>query len=369
MSAPPRSATPAGASSRRSGCGTQIAPEAAAIRAIHVSDAGRFGFARLQRRASRGSRRSATSWPTARIGAALWERSRALPSSTLRVPARAARRCDRSPPASASTADGRGQRRERVAARLVVAADGAHSQIARGGRHRRATVEDYAQVAVVANVADRCAARGHRLRALHRRPVRSPCCRSPTAAARSSGPAAPERAPRSCSRSTRPPTSPAAGALRLARRTLRARRPPRLLPVEAHARRGARWRTRTVLIGNAAQALHPVAGQGFNLGLRDAAMLAEVIAQRRRRSGRAAAARSASPRGARRTARGVVRFTDSLVKLFGDARPGVAAAAQPRAAAVRSGAAGQERAGARQRRLWRPSAAPRARAAGACQSC
>jgi 2-octaprenyl-6-methoxyphenol hydroxylase len=32
-----------------------------------------------------------------------------------------------------------------------------------------------------------------------------------------------------------------------------------------------------VLIGNAAQALHPVAGQGFNLGLRDAAMLAEVI--------------------------------------------------------------------------------------------
>ena len=35
---------------------------------------------------------------------------------------------------------------------------------------------------------------------------------------------------------------------------------------------------RTVLIGNAAQALHPIAGQGFNLGLRDAALLAEVIA-------------------------------------------------------------------------------------------
>src|SRR6185437_9565653 len=34
---------------------------------------------------------------------------------------------------------------------------------------------------------------------------------------------------------------------------------------------------RTVLIGNAAQALHPIAGQGFNLGLRDAALLAEVI--------------------------------------------------------------------------------------------
>ena len=38
---------------------------------------------------------------------------------------------------------------------------------------------------------------------------------------------------------------------------------------------------RVVLIGNAAQALHPVAGQGFNLGLRDAATLAEMLAQAR----------------------------------------------------------------------------------------
>jgi len=36
---------------------------------------------------------------------------------------------------------------------------------------------------------------------------------------------------------------------------------------------------RLVLIGNAAQQLHPVAGQGFNLGLRDVAALAEVLAQ------------------------------------------------------------------------------------------
>lgn len=35
---------------------------------------------------------------------------------------------------------------------------------------------------------------------------------------------------------------------------------------------------RLVLIGNAAQTLHPVAGQGFNLGLRDVAALAEVLA-------------------------------------------------------------------------------------------
>lgn len=36
--------------------------------------------------------------------------------------------------------------------------------------------------------------------------------------------------------------------------------------------------TRTAAIGNAAQTLHPVAGQGLNLGLRDAAVLARLLA-------------------------------------------------------------------------------------------
>jgi 2-octaprenyl-6-methoxyphenol hydroxylase len=36
---------------------------------------------------------------------------------------------------------------------------------------------------------------------------------------------------------------------------------------------------RSVAIGNAAQTLHPVAGQGLNLGLRDAAVLARLLAR------------------------------------------------------------------------------------------
>ena len=42
---------------------------------------------------------------------------------------------------------------------------------------------------------------------------------------------------------------------------------------------GAPATARTVAIGNAAQTLHPVAGQGLNLGLRDAAVLARLLAR------------------------------------------------------------------------------------------
>jgi 2-octaprenyl-6-methoxyphenol hydroxylase len=83
---------------------------------------------------------------------------------------------------------------------------------------------------------------------------------------------------------------------------------------------------RVVLIGNAAQALHPVAGQGFNLGLRDAATLAEMLASLAGGAGNhpevgELLARFAAWRDEDR--KGVTRFTDSLVKLFGSERPGL----------------------------------------------
>ncbi len=53
--------------------------------------------------------------------------------------------------------------------------------------------------------------------------------------------------------------------------------PRHVFPLVLSARR-ALVQGRTVAVGNAAQTLHPVAGQGLNLGLRDAARLAQALA-------------------------------------------------------------------------------------------
>jgi 2-octaprenyl-6-methoxyphenol hydroxylase len=75
---------------------------------------------------------------------------------------------------------------------------------------------------------------------------------------------------------------------------------------------------RAVVIGNSSHALHPVAGQGLNLGLRDVATLADLLA---------AAAREGTDPGAAALLKTyeqhrqpdyatVVRYTDSLVRVF-----------------------------------------------------
>jgi 2-octaprenyl-6-methoxyphenol hydroxylase len=76
---------------------------------------------------------------------------------------------------------------------------------------------------------------------------------------------------------------------------------------------------RCVIIGNAAQGLHPVAGMGFNLGLRDVASLAELIAERRHQPAFDAAMPGLLTEYDtwRRADRGsVIAFTDGLVRLF-----------------------------------------------------
>jgi len=71
---------------------------------------------------------------------------------------------------------------------------------------------------------------------------------------------------------------------------------------------------RQVWIGNAAQSLHPVSGQGFNLGLRDAWELAEILHRNSDAGDPAALAAYARGRGIDR--RGSMAFTDGIVRLF-----------------------------------------------------
>lgn len=76
---------------------------------------------------------------------------------------------------------------------------------------------------------------------------------------------------------------------------------------------------RVVYLGNAAQTLHPVAGQGFNLGLRDAFELAEAIARDPRQLGSPAMLQRYR-RGRRLDRLGGSLFTDGLVRLFSNDR-------------------------------------------------
>jgi 2-octaprenyl-6-methoxyphenol hydroxylase len=83
---------------------------------------------------------------------------------------------------------------------------------------------------------------------------------------------------------------------------------------------------RAVLVGNAAHGLHPVAAQGFNLGLRDVAALCDCIADTLRESNDTAdignaelLARYAQWRSSDQ--KKLVGFTDGLVRLFNSKSP------------------------------------------------
>jgi len=79
--------------------------------------------------------------------------------------------------------------------------------------------------------------------------------------------------------------------------------------------------TRVVVIGNAAQSLHPVAGQGFNLGMRDAFELAQVIIDTpQHRLGDARMLETYAKRRRPDRLSGIA-FTHGLVQVFGNDLP------------------------------------------------
>lgn len=296
----------------------EMAAEAQPIRAIHVSDAGRFGFARLQA-AQQGVDAFGYVIANRRIGSSLWRQLAHAANVELRVPARVT---TLEIAAGGVTLEVTGEScvPERFSARLVVAADGAHSQV-RSAAGIAAAVTDYEQLAVVANLASDCPHEGW---AYERFTRAGPLAVLPLLDGSRAviWAARPQRAEELLA-------MPEGAFLEELQSQFgwRAGRFTRAARLGAYPLRLTRAATtvgvRTVLIGNAAQALHPVAGQGFNLGLRDVALLAEVLTADETDPGDPATlARFDSARARDRS--GVTRFTDSLVRLFGDRRAGVA---------------------------------------------
>jgi 2-octaprenyl-6-methoxyphenol hydroxylase len=85
---------------------------------------------------------------------------------------------------------------------------------------------------------------------------------------------------------------------------------------------------RTVIIGNAVHQLHPVAGQGFNLGLRDVVQLADMLMteQKNARDVGAADFLQHYAKLRQQDHNRVINLTDSLVKLFSTPSLPIAAA-------------------------------------------
>ena len=81
--------------------------------------------------------------------------------------------------------------------------------------------------------------------------------------------------------------------------------------------------SRTIILGNAAHAIHPIGAQGFNLGLRDVAVLAELLAEARYSKGDPGAVELADEYHSWRNAdqSATASWSDSLARIY--ARPGL----------------------------------------------
>lgn len=301
------------------GVWSEMVGEAAPIQEIHVSDAGRAGFARLDARehdidafgyviTNRSMGRA--------LNAALAEHV----SLERRMPARCTSVTFGDDGVLLNTEPGE----QPLRAQLVVAADGANSLV-RSAAGLEASVEDYQQVAIVAHVASSRPADGT---AYERFTSTGPFAVLPLHDGHygivwtlSAADAEEVLALSDADYLARLQLAFGWRIGRLLRVGRRQAYPLRL------TRAAAVTAERCVLIGNAAQALHPVAGQGFNLGLRDAVTLAELLADAKREErGVDVGSAGLLAEFARRRSvdrEGIIDFTDRLVKLFGDQRPGV----------------------------------------------
>lgn len=296
-----------------------LAPSAEPILSTHISERGRFGVARF-RAAEAGLPALGYNTPLRALGACLAAQLPALPNLVVLAPARLLQLQLAADAATLVVQTGDGERELRAG--LVIAADGARSSV----RERlgiAADTRDYGQCAIVTAVRPQ---RPHAGVAYERFLPGGPLALLPRPD---------DEQGHACSLVW---TVPAARRDQLLAWSdadfLRAAH-------EAFGERLGRWETlgrrsayplerviserlsapRVLLLGNAAQSLHPVAAQGFNLGLRDVATLAQLLREAAD-PGAADVLAAYEQQRARDRAR-VAGFTDGLVRLFSNAVPGL----------------------------------------------
>jgi len=289
------------------------------IAKIHVSEQGRFGFARIDA-AEQGL--SAMGYVVANrdLGSALW--SRLSKSSGIEKNAGIEVYC----PAEVSQVTAHAESvtveiaqqgiKSTIDAKLIVAADGAQSAV-RGAFGVDAQVRDYAQTAIITTVLPQ---RFHDNVAYERFTPSGPMALLPLDGGRCTLVLTLTQEAAQSAMAWSDQEFLAEVQRRFGFRLGRFLKVGRRVPYPLSLTRAMRTSSgRCVIIGNAAQGLHPVAGMGFNLGLRDVASLAELIAER-------AALEDADPGSPgllaeydawRASDRGaVIAFTDGLVRMF-----------------------------------------------------
>jgi 2-octaprenyl-6-methoxyphenol hydroxylase len=283
------------------------------IRKIHVSDQGRFGFARID---AAEQRLPAMGYVVANrdLGSALWSRLSATPGLEVYCPAEVSHIGANEQSVTVEIAQ-RGAKTT-IDAKLIVAADGAQSAV-RSAAGVDAQVRDYEQTAVITTVLPQ---RFHDNVAYERFTPSGPLALLPLDGGRCTLVLTLTREAAQSAMSWSDEEFLAEVQRRFGFRLGRFLQVGRRVPYPLFLTRATRTSAgRCVIIGNAAQGLHPVAGMGFNLGLRDVASLAELIAER---AGQVDAdpgdpkllaqydAWRAADRG------GVIAFTDGLVRMF-----------------------------------------------------
>jgi len=283
------------------------------IRKIHVSDQGRFGFARIDA-AEQGLTAMGYVVPNRVLGTALWSCLEASANVQVLCPAQVSGITAGEHAVSLQIAQGAAT--ATLDCKLVVAADGVHSAV-RSAFGVDAESRDYEQTAVITTVLPQ---RFHDHVAYERFTGSGPLALLPLEGGRCTLVLTLSRTMAESAMAWSDQEFLAEVQRRFGFRLGRFLKTGRRIPYPLSLTRAVRTSAgRCVIVGNAAQGLHPVAGMGFNLGLRDVASLAELIAERRHDPSFDAGAASllteydawrAADRG------GVIAFTDGLVRMF-----------------------------------------------------